>query len=84
MGFRRYSTERVLKSITYELTENDDWSVRGKQMGECWYQDCCVAENVHKTKCHVDKNFLGKVKILELLQDYETQRIVRDMIIEVN
>lgn len=52
-------------------------------MGECWYQDCCVAENVYKTKCHVDKNFLGKDKVQELLQDSETQRIVQDMISEI-
>lgn len=32
MGFKRYSTERVIKAITYELTENDEWSVKGRQM----------------------------------------------------
>lgn len=79
MGFKRYSTERVLKSITYELTENDEWSVKGEKMGRCWYADCCVAENVQKTKCHIDKNRIGKDKILQLLNDLETQRIVRDM-----
>lgn len=77
MGFRQYSTERVLKAITYELTENDDWSVRGKQMGKCWCLDCCIAKNDHKTKCQVDKSMTGKDKMQALLQDCETQRVIQ-------
>lgn len=34
VGFKRYSTERVIKAITYELAENDKWSVKGRRMGE--------------------------------------------------
>ena len=45
LRFKRYSTERVIKAITYELTENDEWSVKGRRMGNCWYQDCCVNRN---------------------------------------
>ena len=33
-GFRKYSTERVIKAITYELTENDEWSIKGKKLGK--------------------------------------------------
>ena len=29
-GFKRYSTERVIKSLVGELTENEKWSVKGK------------------------------------------------------
>ena len=28
-GFKRYSTERVMKSLVGELTENEKWSVKG-------------------------------------------------------
>lgn len=33
-GFKRYSTERVMKSLVGELTENEKWSVKGLLMGE--------------------------------------------------
>ena len=36
-GFKRYSTERVMKSLVGELTENEKWSINGSLMGECWY-----------------------------------------------
>ena len=42
-GFKRYSTERVMKSLVGELTENEKWSVKGSLMGECWYKDCCIS-----------------------------------------
>lgn len=38
-GFKRYSTERVMKSLVGELTQNEKWSVKGPFMGECWYKD---------------------------------------------
>lgn len=34
-GFKRYSTERVMKSLVGELTKNEKWSVKGSLMGEC-------------------------------------------------
>ena len=77
MGFKRYSTERVIKAVTYELTENDEWSVKGELMGECWYQDCCVLEDADQKRCSIDRNMLGKAKIRVLLDDKETQRIVQ-------
>lgn len=44
-GFKRYSTERVMKSLVGEFTQNEKWSVKGTLMGECWYKDCCVSEH---------------------------------------
>ena len=44
-GFKRYSTERVMKSLGDEFTQNEKWSVKGSLMGECWYKDCCVSEH---------------------------------------
>ena len=41
-GFKRYSTERVMKALVGEFTQNEKWSVKGNLMGECWYKDCCV------------------------------------------
>ena len=35
-GFKRYSTERVMKSLVGEFTQNEKWSVKGSLMGECW------------------------------------------------
>ena len=75
MGFRKYSTERVIKAITYELTENDEWSIKGKRLGECWHQDCCMMQNAGKRKCNVDKLMSGEIKVKRLLADEETQRI---------
>lgn len=34
-GFKRYSTERVMKSLTGEFTQNEKWSVKGSLLGEC-------------------------------------------------
>ena len=44
-GFKRYSTERVMKSLVGEFTQNEKWSINGALMGECWYKDCCVSEH---------------------------------------
>ena len=44
-GFKRYSTERVMKSLVGEFTQNEKWSVKGNLLGECWYKDCCVSEH---------------------------------------
>ena len=29
-GFKRYSTERVMKSLAGELTANEKWSIKGR------------------------------------------------------
>lgn len=75
VGFKRYSTERVIKAITYELTENDKWNVKGKRMGDCWYRNCCVSMNMEKTKCGLQERMSGENKIMKLLKDKESQRI---------
>ena len=74
-GFKNFSTERVLKSLTYELTDGDAWSVKGNELGECWYRDCCVLQEPVSSHCNV-KLLAGEDKILTLLRDEETQRIV--------
>lgn len=50
-GFKRYSTERVMKSLVGEFTQNEKWSVKGNLMGECWYKDCCVSEHTDNLRC---------------------------------
>ena len=50
-GFKRYSTERVMKSLVGEFTQNEKWSVKGLLMGECWYKDCCVSEHPDSLRC---------------------------------
>ena len=50
-GFKRYSTERVMKSLVGEFTQNEKWSVKGSLMGECWYKDCCVSEHPDNLRC---------------------------------
>ena len=80
MGFKRYSTERVLKSIVSELTDSKLWSVKGEKMGECWYKDCCVISS-DVEKCTVS-DLSGENKIMTLLQDNETQRILKTIFTE--
>lgn len=75
-GFKKYSTEKVLKSIARELTDYEEWSVKGKQMGRCWYENCCVLKRADYVKCNVPDGMLGSEKILSLIRDRETQRIV--------
>lgn len=50
-GFKRYSTERVMKSLVGEFTQNEKWSVKGSHMGECWYKDCCVSDHQDSLRC---------------------------------
>lgn len=79
MHFKRFSTERVLKAITNELTENDMWSVKGERMGDCWYRDCCPLRKREKTRCMISNGMSGKEKIMELLTDHVTQKIVKEI-----
>lgn len=75
MGFKHFSTERVLKSITYELTDHDAWGIKGDLMGNCWYKDCCVLEKPGKSHCKLT-TVTGAEKIKTLLNDDETQKII--------
>lgn len=78
-GFKHYSTERVIKAVTYELTENDRWSVKGEKMGDCWYMDCCSLDYLKKVRCNVGRRKTGDEKIIEFLMDLATQRLVKVM-----
>lgn len=74
MGFRQYSTERVLKSMAYLLTDGDKWSIKGKELGACWHKDCCILPHIEKRQCHLE-TMTGFSKITELLSDAEFQKI---------
>lgn len=76
MGFKRYSTERVIKAVTYELTENEEWSVKGQRMGGCWHRDCCVGQDADEVKCGMTARMTGNSKMMELFRDAETIRIL--------
>ena len=74
-GFKRYSTERVMKSLVGEFTQNEKWSVKGELMGECWYQDCCVSEHQDSLRCGRFEVENGDEKIRMLIQSEEVQRV---------
>lgn len=78
MGFKRYSTERVIKSVTYMLTDGDAWGVRGNEFGECWHQDCCVLPNPNRKHCGIEQ-MSGTEKILELLSSEEVKKLIQVM-----
>lgn len=75
MGFRRYSTERVIKSLTYMLTDGDEWSIKGEKMGRCWHEDCCVLEQVNRRQCHIDL-LSGIEKMRETVEKSECHKII--------
>ena len=75
-GFKRYSTERVMKSLVGEFTQNEKWSVKGLLMGECWYKDCCVSEHPDSLRCGKPEVEGGSEKMRELIQSEEIKRIL--------
>lgn len=75
-GFKRYSTERVMKSLVGEFTQNEKWSVKGELMGECWYRDCCVSEHPDSLRCGRPEVENGDEKIRMLIQSAEVQRVI--------
>ena len=75
-GFKRYSTERVMKSLVGEFTQNEKWSVKGRLMGECWYKDCCVSEHPDSIRCGKPKVEDGNEKMRMLIQSEEVQKIL--------
>ena len=79
-GFKRYSTERVMKSLVGEFTQNEKWSVKGSLMGECWYKDCCVSEYPDNLKCGKPKVEDGNEKMRMLIQSEEVQKIINEVI----
>ncbi len=79
-GFKRYSTERVMKSLAGELTENEKWSIRGNLMGECWYQDCCISEHPESLRCGIPEIENGNERIKLLIQSEEVQKVLLKII----
>lgn len=80
-GFKRYSTERVMKSLVGEFTQNEKWSVKGTLMGECWYKDCCVSEHPDSLRCGKPEVEEGSEKMRMLIQSEEVQRVIGEVII---
>lgn len=75
-GFKRYSTERVMKSLVGEFTQNEKWSVKGPLMGECWYKDCCVSEHPDSLRCGKPEVEDGNEKMRMLIQSEEVQKVI--------
>ena len=75
-GFNRYSTERVMKSLAGEFTQNEKWSVKGSLMGECWYKDCCVSEHSDSLRCGKPEVEDGSGKMRMLIQSEEIKKIL--------
>ena len=73
-SFKRYSTERVMKSLVGEFTQNEKWSVKGSLMGECWYKDCCVSEYPDNLRCGQPEIEDGNEKMRMLIQSEEVQK----------
>lgn len=80
-GFKRYSTERVMKSLVGEFTQNEKWSVKGELMGECWYKDCCVSEHPDNLRCGKPEIEDGNEKMRMLIQSEKVQKIIGEVII---
>ena len=74
-GFKRYSTERVMKSLVGEFTQNEKWSVKGSLMGECWYKDCCISEHLGSLRCGKPEIEDGSGKMRMLIQSEEVQKV---------
>ena len=81
-GFKRYSTERVMKSLAGEFTQNEKWSVKGTLMGECWYKDCCVSEHPDNRRCGKPEVEEGNEKMRMLIQSEEVQRVLGKVVIK--
>ena len=75
-GFKRYSTERVMKSLTGEFTQNEKWSVKGSLLGECWYKDCCVSEHPDSLRCGKPEVKGGDEKMRMLIQSEGVQSVL--------
>ena len=75
-GFKRYSTERVMKALVGEFTQNEKWSVKGNLMGECWYKDCCVSEHPDSLRCGKPETVGGNEKMRMLIQSKKVQEVM--------
>ena len=79
-SFKRYSTERVMKSLVGEFTQNEKWSVKGSFMGECWYKDCCVSEHTDSLRCGKPEIEDGDEKMRMLIQSEKVQDIIDKLV----
>ena len=79
-GFKRYSTERVMKSLVGEFTQNEKWSIKGSLMGECWYKDCCVSEYMESLRCGKPEVEGGNEKMRMLIQSEKVQDIINKLV----
>ena len=76
-GFKRYSTERVIKSLVGEFAQNEKWSVKGSLMGECWYKDCCVSEHPESLRCGKPEVEDGNEKMRMLIQSETVRELLK-------
>ena len=76
-GFKRYSTERVMKSLVGEFTQDEKWSVKGNLMGECWYKDCCVSEHTDNFRCGKPEVEGGDEKMRMLIQSETVRELLK-------
>ena len=83
-GFKRYSTERVMKSLVGELTENEKWSVKGSLMGECWYKDCCISEHPDNLRCGNPEVEDGSEKMRMLIQSESVQKVLNQIFFSIS
>ena len=79
-GFKRYSTERVMKSLVGEFTQNEKWSVKGPLMGECWYKDCCVSEHQDSLRCGKPEVEDGNEKMKFLIKTKVAQKLLNTLL----
>lgn len=75
MGFKHFSTEKVIKSMTSLLTDGDNWSIKGPLMGKCWFENCCILTSPSRRQCNLE-GMSGSNKMTTLLMDNETQKVV--------
>lgn len=80
-GFKRYSTERVMKSLLGEFTQNEKWSVKGSLMGECWYKDCCISEHPDTLRCGKPEVANGSEKMRILVHSEAIQKVIGHVIV---
>ena len=83
-GFKRYSTERVMKSLVGELTENEKWSVKGSLMGKCWYKDCCISEHPDNLRCGEPEVEDGSEKMRMLIQSESVQKVLNQIFFSIS
>ena len=79
-GFKGYSTERVMKSLVGEFTQNEMWSVKGALMGECWYKNCCISEHPNNLRCGKPETEDGNEKMRMLICSEEIQKLLNELI----